>query len=265
MVLPARLQLSPSPGMNLRLLLAAPVLLGPALAAEPAHAVLGDVAATMLGGSQIADGFIQSLLLVFFSELGDKTFFIALLLALQRRKTEVFAGTFSALAIMTVISVVLGQVLHQLDELTALQGTGVPWDDVLAVILLVIFGVQTLQNAKDAEEKAKEEKEEAEEEVAALFSAASAGTVLTTFAVVFAAEWGDKSFLATIALSAASNPLGVTLGAITAHGAASAIAVLGGGYLSKSVSESTLQYGGGFLFLAFAAITAAEVVQKVVV
>jgi putative Ca2+/H+ antiporter (TMEM165/GDT1 family) len=264
MVLPSSLRLASSLGGDGRLLLLGP-LLGTALVAEPAHAAVGDIAASIAGGSQIADGFIQALLLVFFSELGDKTFFIALLLALQRRKSEVFAGTFGALAVMTVISVVLGQVLHQLDELTAVQGTGVPWDDVLAVILLVIFGVQTLQNAKDAEGKAKEEKEEAEEEVAARFSASLAGTVLTTFAVVFAAEWGDKSFLATIALSAASSPLGVALGAITAHGGASAIAVLGGGYLSKSVSESTLQYGGGFLFLAFAAVTAAEIVQKVVV
>lgn len=63
-----------------------------------------------MGDDPIREGFVSGFLLIFFSEIGDKTFFIALLLALKQPKTIVFVGTFSALAIMTVISVALGQV-----------------------------------------------------------------------------------------------------------------------------------------------------------
>lgn len=41
---------------------------------------------------------MSAFLLIFFSEIGDKTFFIAVLLALQQPKSAVFAGTFGALA-----------------------------------------------------------------------------------------------------------------------------------------------------------------------
>lgn len=77
--------------------------------------------------------------------MGDKTFFIALLLALRQPKQAVFAGTFGALAVMTVISVGLGQVLHQLDELMPATAVRVPYDDIIAAALLIWFGVKTLQ------------------------------------------------------------------------------------------------------------------------
>lgn len=50
---------------------------------------------------------MSGFLLILFSELGDKTFFIAVLLALKYRSRQglVFAGSFGALAVMTVISV----------------------------------------------------------------------------------------------------------------------------------------------------------------
>ena len=87
----------------------------------------------------------------------------------------------------------------------------------------------------------------------------AAKLVLSTFALVFAAEWGDKSFLATIALAAASSPLGVTAGAVVGHGVATGIAVAGGSVLSRYFSETVLQYIGGSLFLVFAAATLVDV------
>lgn len=61
--------------------------------------------AGFLGDAAFREGLVSGFLLILFSELGDKTFFIALLLALKKNKGIVFAGTFGALAVMTVISV----------------------------------------------------------------------------------------------------------------------------------------------------------------
>ena len=204
----------------------------------------------------------QAFLLIFFSELGDKTFFIALLLALQQPKGTVFAGTFGALAVMSAISAALGRALHLADEaLPAALHSDVPWDDYAAVALLLFFGIRTLAAAGGADEAAEEERGDAQTAVAGLASGGQTAAVLaSTFALVFAAEWGDKSFLATIALSAASDPVGVTLGACAGHATATALAVAGGSLLGGYVSERVVSYVGGSLFILFAAATAVDLV-----
>jgi putative Ca2+/H+ antiporter (TMEM165/GDT1 family) len=232
--------------------------------ALPAHASvdINTVIPGLVGDSPFREGLISAFFLIFFSEIGDKTFFIALLLALQRPKSAVFTGTFGALAVMTVISVGLGRVLHEIDDL--FPDIGVPLDDILAVALLVFFGIQTLASASEADETAEEEKEEAQEVVAGLQGDSKVfGLILSTFVLVFAAEWGDKSFLATIALAAASDPLGVIGGAVTGHGVATVIAVVGGSFLGKYLSEKTVQYIGGSLFLVFAAATLLDIYRGV--
>ncbi|KAG2446730.1 hypothetical protein HYH02_008291 [Chlamydomonas schloesseri] len=275
-VLPARSHTAPSPlskalssggllASATAVALAASLALGlPADAAAPAADTAALSIPGIVGDSPLREGFVSGFLLIFFSEIGDKTFFIALLLALKQPKGLVFTGTFGALAVMTVVSVLLGQcavgglqVLHQVDELVPENGAGLPYDDLLAAALLLYFGFKTLQDAKDAGESAAEEKEEAQEVVDGLKSSSedTLKLILTTFTLVFAAEWGDKSFLATIALAAASSPLGVTAGAVAGHGVATGLAVAGGGFLSRYFSEQVLQYIGGSLFLVFAAAT----------
>jgi putative Ca2+/H+ antiporter (TMEM165/GDT1 family) len=205
-------------------------------------------------------GFIQSFLLIFISEIGDKTFFIAALLAAKYGRFLAFTGSIAALAVMTVISTVLGQIFH---AVPASLTQGVPFDDIVAVLAFSYFGVKTLIDAFKNDESnsgIEEEKEEAEKEVEEL-SAAQKRTTATAllvqiFSLVFAAEIGDRSFLSTIALSAALNPYSVAVGAIVAHASATGIAVGGGSLLSKYLSEKVIGYIGGTLFIVFAITTA---------
>ncbi|KAG5563351.1 hypothetical protein RHGRI_005935 [Rhododendron griersonianum] len=206
----------------------------------------------------ISTGFASAFLLIFFSELGDKTFFIAALLAARNPGAVVFVGTFGALATMTIISVVLGRTFHYIDDILPFRfgDTDLPVDDIAAVVLLVYFGVSTLVEASSGDGlKAEEEQKEAELAVSE-FSGngagilATANTVVSTFLLVFVAEWGDKSFFSTIALAAASSPLGVIGGALAGHGVATLLAVLGGSllgtFLSEKVRGSCLYRGNSF-------------------
>lgn len=57
-----------------------------------------------LGDVSFLHAFITSLSVIVVSELGDKTFFIAAIMAMRHPRAIVFAGAISALALMTVLS-----------------------------------------------------------------------------------------------------------------------------------------------------------------
>lgn len=52
----------------------------------------------------LVHAFVASLSVIVVSELGDKTFFIAAIMAMRHSRITVFAGAISALALMTVLS-----------------------------------------------------------------------------------------------------------------------------------------------------------------
>lgn len=227
-----------------------------------------------------SSGFLQAFLLIFVSEIGDKTFFIAGLLAARYSRLISFAGSIGALGVMTVISTLLGQLFNAVPpSLTQ----GVPFADYVAVAAFSYFGLKTLYDSSQMTTDnigMDEEKEDAEKTVEEMSKderrKSILSQVLQTFTVVFAAEIGDRSFLSTIALSAANNPFAVASGAIFAHATAtgivlffislyflindldrfSGIAVLGGALMSKYLSEKVIGYVGGSLFVVFAITTA---------
>ncbi|GIL90790.1 hypothetical protein Vretimale_16825 [Volvox reticuliferus] len=234
------------------------VALGLYILSEPGQALKELVANGPLGKS----GFLAAFSLIFLSEIGDKTFFIAALLAMKIGKWMSFFGSVSALAVMTVISVSIGAIFSRVPD--ALKSS-IPVGELAGIALLVFFGVKTLRDGlaqpTDGGSASDDELADAESAVQQVEGGKTKrqsplSVFIEVATLIFLAEWGDRSMLATIALGAAQNPVGVAVGAIGGHAIATGIAVLGGGIASKYVSERTVNIVSGVLFLLFAAATA---------
>ncbi|KAI3518492.1 hypothetical protein L1887_07293 [Cichorium endivia] len=210
-------------------------------------------------------GFTAAFTLIFVSEIGDKTFFIAALLAMQYEKGLVILGSMGALSLMTVLSVVIGRIFN---SVPAQFQTTLPIGEYAAVTLLMFFGLKAIKdawdlpssNAKNGEKNGNELDEFAEAEELVKEKASKQlknpfEIIWKSFSLVFFAEWGDRSMLATIALGAAQSPWGVASGAIAGHLLATSIAAVGGAFLANYISEKLVGYLGGVLFLLFAVAT----------
>lgn len=192
--------------------------------------------------------FTASLLLITISELGDKTFFIAVILSLRHSRRLVLAGVTAALVTMTVISVLVGQAVSRLPQVY------VDWAEI---ILFAVFGIKLLYAAsKMSVVSSQDEEKEAVEAIKNSDSQSSSkkhswGIILKAFTLTFMAEWGDRTQIATIALAAAHPPLGVILGGSLGHAICAVIAVTGGQVVARRISERLLTAMGGCLFLLF--------------
>jgi len=204
-------------------------------------------------------GYAAAFSLVFVSEIGDKTFFMAALCAMRVGRLLAFSGAAIALSAMTALSVAIGVAFKQVPEVFT---STLPIAEYIAVALLVYFGIRSLKDAWDMPSESRGEELADATETVDQAAVGKSGkqiwrTIVEVSSLVFAAEWGDRSMLAIIALSAGtgSSAVAVGVGALSGHFAATLIAVLGGALIGKYVSEKMVGYTGGILFLAFAVLT----------
>ncbi|CAK7215525.1 GCR1-dependent translation factor 1 [Sporothrix eucalyptigena] len=117
----------------------------------------GDDSATLI---QPMHSFFLSLTMILFSEIGDKTFLVAALMAMKHDRVVVFTAAFSALFTMTVLSAVLG---HAVPVLIPKRVT-----NFLAAGLFLVFGSKLLREgmSMDADEGVGAEMQEVEMELA---------------------------------------------------------------------------------------------------
>jgi len=208
--------------------------------------------ATPLSSDPSLAAFGSSLTAITLAELGDKTFFMALILAVRHRARWVFIGSFAALTAVTLISLALGYGLRKL-----LPQSLVPW---LAAVLFLSFGIKLLIDAQGmAANAATEEKAEAEQAINTAESSKAFNTawavIWEAFVLVFIAELGDRTQFTTIFMATAPAQVfsfgGLLAGTLLGHALVTWLAVGAGKWIGQWVNERLLYRLSGGLFLVF--------------
>ncbi|XP_037627210.1 transmembrane protein 165 [Sebastes umbrosus] len=216
--------------------------------------------------------FVASISVIIVSELGDKTFFIAAIMAMRYNRLTVLTGAMLALGLMTCLSVLFGYATTIIPRI---------YTYYVSTALFAIFGVRMLREGlRMSPDEGQEELEEVQAEIkkkdeelqrsklvngAADVEAGSGTTMpqgkwhsfispifIQALTLTFLAEWGDRSQLTTIILAAREDPFGVAVGGTLGHCMCTGLAVIGGRMIAQKISVRTVTIIGGIVFLAFA-------------
>jgi putative Ca2+/H+ antiporter (TMEM165/GDT1 family) len=191
--------------------------------------------------SVIAAAFI----LILPVELPDKTLFATLVLATRFRHWPVFTGVAAAFALQSVLAVTAGSLLSLLPD----------WLVSGIVALLFLIGAVVLW--RTAKSGAEDEELGDTPEHPSFFKAAA-----ISFGVLFAAEWGDLSQLATAGMAARTHdPVSVFIGAWAALLVISGLAVFLGKKMADRLPIPLIRRVAAALFLVFAVVAVVETIR----
>jgi putative Ca2+/H+ antiporter (TMEM165/GDT1 family) len=176
-------------------------------------------------------------------ELPDKTLIATVVLATRYRAAPVLVGVSAAFAVQCLLAVTAGRVLTLLP------------DRLVAAIVAVLFavGAALLLLQRSGEDG----------EVGARGDARGWWrSALTAFGVIFAAEWGDASQLATAGLTARyGDAVAVFLGSFVALVSVATLAVTLGQWVTRKVPLRLIRRGAGVIFVVFAVLAGIEAVR----
>jgi len=181
-------------------------------------------------------------------ELPDKTFVAALVLSTRYRPLPVYVGAVLAFGVQCLVAVLAGTLISRLPRQPV---------ELVAAALFAVGAVILLRGARRGEPT----EAEAQDEYASRMTAARRGwrATLTSFLVLFTAEWGDLSQLLTAGLVAAGRPaVPIFVGAWVGLAVVSGVAILLGRWLMKRIRLSLVRYVAATVCTLLAIVTVVE-------
>lgn len=182
------------------------------------------------------------------AELPDKTMVASLVLATRYPPLPVWIGVASGFAVQSAVAVAAGGLVSLLP------------DEVVHGVTAGMFALGAFLLLREKEPDIAEEEREITDELADQPPQPSfRRAALTSFGVLFAAEWGDLSQILTANFAAKyGDPLAVFLGAWCALALVAGVAVLSGRALLRVVPLTWVRRLAGVLFIGMATVTALE-------
>jgi putative Ca2+/H+ antiporter (TMEM165/GDT1 family) len=180
-------------------------------------------------------------------ELPDKTLIATLVLSTRYRRRPVLLGVASAFAVQCAVAVTAGGLLRLLPHRLLEAFVAV----LFAVGAFILFR-ETVGGADDADESV--------DPAASVLSGRRIFGI--SFGVLFAAEWGDASQLATAGLVARyGEPVAVGIGSFLALVGVAVLAALLGRAVLRKVPLNLIHQIAGALFSVFAIVAAVAAIR----
>jgi putative Ca2+/H+ antiporter (TMEM165/GDT1 family) len=185
--------------------------------------------------------------LIFPSELPDKTFVATLVLSTRFPPWPVFTGVAAAFVVQTTVAVAAGGLVSLLPERP------------VHAVTAGLFALGAVLMLRSKSEAAEEEREVVEELADAPRTASFRRAALTSFGVLFAAEWGDLSQVLTASFAAKyGDAVAVFVGALLALWIVAGLAIIGGRALLRVVPLDWVRRAAAVAFGVIAVITGLE-------
>ncbi|MDD5579340.1 MAG: TMEM165/GDT1 family protein [Methylobacter sp.] len=182
--------------------------------------------------TEISATAATSFTLIAAAEIGDKSQLVCMTLASRHRAMPVMLGAMAAFALLNTLAVVFGVAI----------ASWLPEYMVAATVafLFAAFGIHSLRVEDDGDD------------LVGIKEKSGHSIFFTTFFLITAAEFGDKTQLAVVALSSTAVPIAVWMGATAALTSTSALGILAGRTLLKKVPLVLLHKISGTIFLILA-------------
>jgi putative Ca2+/H+ antiporter (TMEM165/GDT1 family) len=188
---------------------------------------------------------IASFLIVGLAELGDKSQLLTMAFAAKYPMEKVIYGIFSATAALMLIAVLVGGMIQRMVPALFIS--------ILAGAFFIIYGLIIIAPIKKEEKKEESEK-----------AIRSKDPFWIVFGSFFLAEIGDKTQLATFAMTAKYGTpvqiwIGATLGMVTVN----LFGLVIGNVLKNYLPEKIINYLSGGVFIVFGALTFLSIFLKI--